>query len=334
MIEPAAADWLRGRLPSTTRLVVGREGLLEAATAPRAQRVVAAMVGAAGLPAVHAAVDAGKTVALANKEALVVGGRVLTELAARRGVELLPVDSEHAALHQALRCGRPSEVARLVLTASGGPFRDRPVETWDSIRPEDALRHPTWAMGAKITVDSASLVNKALELIEAHHLFAVAPERIQVVVHPQSIVHSFVEFVDGSVVAQLSRNDMVFPIQYALSFPERWPNEFPRLALESLGSLHFEPLDDARFPAVRLARQALSEGDSAPAVFNAANEVAVAAFLAGEIAFRGIVSLVEETLSEHRAERVGSLEEAMAWDSWGRARARELQQRFRVSTGS
>ena len=189
-------------------------------------------------------------------------------------------------------------------------------------------------MGAKITVDSASMVNKALELIEAHHLFAVPPERIQVVVHPQSIVHSLVEFVDGSVVAQLSRNDMVFPIQYALSFPERWPNQFSRLPLESLGSLQFEPLDDARFPAVRLARQALAEGDSAPVVFNAANEVAVAAFLAGEIGFRGIVSLVEDTLSEHHAERVDSLEAAMAWDSWGRGRARELQQRFRVSTGS
>jgi 1-deoxy-D-xylulose-5-phosphate reductoisomerase len=327
VVEPSAAEWLATRLPAGVRLLRDGDGLAQAATAEGVERVLAAMVGAAGLPAVYAAVSAGKDLALANKEALVVGGRVLTEAAARHGVLLLPVDSEHAALHQALRGGRAEEVRRLVLTASGGPFRTRPRETWDSIRPEEALRHPTWSMGAKITVDSATLMNKALELIEAHHFFAMAPEAIDVVVHPQSIVHSFVEFLDGSCLAQLSRNDMIFPIQYALSYPERWENRFERLALEKLGSLQFEPLDAERFPAVEMARSAIRAGDSAPAVFNAANEVAVAAFLAGEIPFTAILPLVRDTLAQHDARPVGSLEDAMAWDGWGRARARELQRR-------
>jgi 1-deoxy-D-xylulose-5-phosphate reductoisomerase len=324
VVEPAAAGWLAPRLPADCRLAVGREALLEAATWATADRVLAAMVGAAGLPAVHAAIDGGKTVALANKEALVVGGRLLPELARRRGVEILPVDSEHAALHQLLRAGNSQEVARLTLTASGGPFRLRPIETWDAIRPEDALRHPTWEMGAKITVDSATLMNKALEFIEARHLFDIAAERIDVVVHPRSIVHSLVEFVDGSVVAQLSPNDMVFPIQYALAYPERWANDFARLDLAGLGSLEFEPLDEQRFPAIQLARQALAAGDSAPAVLNAANEVGVAAFLAGEMPFRGIVALVRRTLDDHRPAPVSVLDDALAWDHWGRERAREL----------
>jgi 1-deoxy-D-xylulose-5-phosphate reductoisomerase len=242
-------------------------------------------------------------------------------------VLLLPVDSEHAALHQALRGGRAEEVRRLVLTASGGPFRMRRRETWDSIRPAEALRHPTWSMGAKISIDSATLMNKALELIEAHHLFAMAPEAIDVVVHPESIVHSFVEFFDGSCLAQLSRNDMIFPIQYALSYPERWENRFERLDLETLGSLHFEALDAERFPAVAMARSAIRAWASAPAVFNAANEVAVAAFLAGEIPFTAILPLVRDTLAQHDAQPVTRLEDAMAWDAWGRARARELQRR-------
>jgi 1-deoxy-D-xylulose-5-phosphate reductoisomerase len=327
VVEQSAADWLATRLPAGVRLVRGSEGLIQAATAEGVERVVAAMVGAAGLPVAYAAVAAGKDLALANKEALVVGGAVLTGAAAQHGVLLLPVDSEHAALHQALRGGRAEEVRRLVLTASGGPFRTRRRETWGSIRPADALRHPTWSMGAKISVDSATLMNKALELIEAHHLFAMAPEAIDVVVHPQSIVHSFVEFFDGSCLAQLSRNDMIFPIQYALSYPERWENRFERLDLEALGSLHFEALDAERFPAVAMARAAIRAGASAPAVFNAANEVAVAAFLAGEISFTAILPLVRDTLAQHDAQPVTRLEDAMAWDAWGRARARELQRR-------
>jgi 1-deoxy-D-xylulose-5-phosphate reductoisomerase len=323
VVSEEAAGRLRPLLPAGVRLAAGSEALLEVATHPDAQRVLAAMVGAAGLAPAHAALAAGKDLALANKEALVVAGRLLVDLAARHGGRLLPVDSEHAALHQALRAGAASEVRRLVLTASGGPFLDRPRETWAAIAPSDALRHPTWTMGAKITIDSATLMNKGLELIEASHLFGVEPGRIDVVVHPQSIVHSFVEYRDGSVLAQLARNDMVFPIQYALAWPERWENEFERLPLERLGALHFRPLDDERFPAVELSRRALLAGESAPAVLNAANEVAVEAFLAGRVPFTAIVETVERVLARHSPEPLGSLADALAWDEWGRRQARQ-----------
>jgi 1-deoxy-D-xylulose-5-phosphate reductoisomerase len=324
VVSPEAADRLRGQLPSGVKLVEGAEGLVEVATHPRAGRVVAAMVGAAGLSPAHAALAAGKDLALANKEALVVAGRLLTELARKHGARLLPVDSEHVALHQALRGGSANEVRRLVLTASGGPFLDRPVETWADITPQDALRHPTWTMGAKITIDSATLMNKGLELIEASHLFAVEPQRIGVVIHPQSLVHSFVEFHDGSVLAQLARNDMVFPIQYALAWPERWENRFERLRLEEMGALDFRPLDSTKFPAVDLARHALLAGESAPAALNAANEVAVEAFLAGRAAFTAIVETVERVLEAHHPVALSSLEDALGWDAWARQRAREI----------
>ncbi|QQR74942.1 MAG: 1-deoxy-D-xylulose-5-phosphate reductoisomerase [Holophagales bacterium] len=319
-----AARALRAELPTTIPVLVGRAGLEAAATHPDVDRVVAAMVGAAGLPAVHAALAAGKDVALANKESLVVAGTLLTELAARTGAAILPIDSEHVALHQALRSGAREEVRRLVLTASGGPFLHRDAATWEAIRPEEALRHPTWSMGAKITIDSATLMNKGLELIEASHLFALGPERIDVIVHPQSIVHSLVEYRDGSWVAQLARNDMALPIQYALSLPERWENSFPRLDLAALGSLTFLALDDRRFPSVRLARQALASGESAPAVLNAANEEAVHAFLGGRLAFPAIFDTVAEVLDLHRPVPVPTLEDALAWDDWGRRRAHEV----------
>ena len=237
---------------------------------------------------------------------------------------LLPINSEHVALHQALRSGAREEVRRLVLTASGGPFLHRDAATWEAIRPEEALRHPTWSMGAKITIDSATLMNKGLELIEASHLFALGPERIDVIVHPQSIVHSLVEYRDGSWVAQLARNDMALPIQYALSLPERWENSFPRLDLAALGSLTFLALDDRRFPSVRLARQALASGESAPAVLNAANEEAVHAFLGGRLAFPAIFDTVAEVLDLHCPVPVPTLEDALAWDDWGRRRAHEV----------
>jgi 1-deoxy-D-xylulose-5-phosphate reductoisomerase len=320
--DPAAAERVRALCPGVA-VRSGAEGLLEAATYPGVDKVVAAMVGAAGLPAVAAALTAGIDVALANKESLVVAGPLLVPLAARTGAALVPIDSEHVALDQALRGGRPHEVRRLVLTASGGPFRTRPRDTFDEIQPQEALRHPTWSMGAKITIDSATLMNKGLELIEASYLFAMPPERIDVVVHPQSIVHSLVEFVDGSVLAQLSVNDMVFPIQYALAYPERWENRFPRLALEALGRLDFAPLDDVAFPAVRLARQALAAGPSAPAVLNAANEEAVHAFLAGKIRFPAIVSIVTEVLATHAAGPLEDLDHALALDAWARRAARE-----------
>ncbi len=326
--DERAAQTLAGRLPAGTELAVGEEGLLAAATHHVVDRVIAALVGAAGLPPTHAALQAGKDVALANKESLVVAGGLLTRLAAERGAVLLPIDSEHVALHQALRCGEPSEVRRLVLTASGGPFRTRPRDTWASIAPHEALKHPTWSMGAKISIDSATLMNKGLELIEASHLFAVPPERIDVVVHPQSIVHSFVEYRDGSWLAQLSRNDMVFPIQYALSYPERWENRFERLRVEEMGSLVFEPLDEAKFPTVALARQALATADSAPAVMNAANEIAVHAFLAHRIGFTDIVAIVQRVLAAHQPGAIATLDDALEYDRWGREQADAALQRI------
>lgn len=319
--DPAAARALSQRLKGT-EVVVGAEGVIAAATHPAVDRVVAAMVGAAGLAPAHAALSAGKDVALANKEALVVAGPLLKKVAAASGAEIVPIDSEHVALHQALRCGTRREVRRLVLTASGGPFRQRR-EGWATITPAEALAHPTWSMGRKISIDSATLMNKGLELIEARYLFDVPGEAIDVVVHPQSQVHSLVEFVDGSWIAQLSVNDMIFSVQYALSFPERWSNDFPRLDPSALGSLDFEPLDGERFRSVGLARQAVDAGGSAPAVLNAANEVAVYAFLDGRVSFSAIVETVEAVLGAHQVSAVESLEDALHWDGWGRRVATE-----------
>ncbi|MCZ6507392.1 MAG: 1-deoxy-D-xylulose-5-phosphate reductoisomerase [Acidobacteria bacterium] len=319
--EERAREFAR-RLPDL-EIVAGAEGVRAAATHEAVDRVVAAIVGAAGLAPTHAAVVAGKDVALANKEALVVAGPLLMREARARGVEIVPIDSEHVALHQALRCGAPHEVRRLILTASGGPFRQRPRESWDAITPQEALAHPTWEMGRKISIDSATLMNKGLELIEARHLFDVAPEAIDVVVHPQSQVHSMVEFADGSWIAQLSVNDMVFSVQYALSFPERWANDFPRLDPGALGALEFEPLDEERFRSISLARQAVAAGGSAPAVHNAVNEVAVHAFLDERIGFPAIVETVETVLDRHQPGVVESLEDALHWDAWGRRRANE-----------
>ena len=321
VVDPAVARELRPALPPGVEIASGPAALLAAATHPDVDKVVAAIVGAAGLPPVAAALAAGKSVALANKESLVVAGRLLTDLAHRNGAEIVPIDSEHVALHQALRCGTRAEVRRLVLTASGGPFLHRDPATFATIRREEALRHPTWSMGAKISIDSSTLINKGLELIEASHLFGVPPEAIDVVIHPRSLVHSMVEFRDGSWLAQLSINDMIFPIQYALAYPERWPNEFPRLTLEELGSLEFLALDNRRFPAVQLARAALATGESAPAVLNAANEVAVHAFLDGRIGYPDILAIISEVLDGHQAEALVDLDAALEWDRWGRERA-------------
>jgi len=322
--DPQKASQLQDRVGGEAKVVSGEEGLLQAARLDGVDMVVAAVVGAAGLPATYAALEAGRDVALANKESLVVAGRLLKDMAQATGAQLLPIDSEHVALHQSLRSGRSTEVHRLMLTASGGPFRTRDIATWGEIGPEEALRHPTWQMGAKISIDSATLMNKGLELIEAHHLFEVPPDRIEVVIHPQSIVHSLVEYRDGSWLAQMSVNDMIFPIQYALSFPDRWENEFERLEPHQLGRLEFEPVDNHRFPSVDLARGTLSMGDSAPAVLNAANEVAVHAFLEGRIPFPAIVSTVEQVLDHHDPGPITSLDDALQYDAWGRQRAREL----------
>ncbi len=313
----------------------GEQGLVDVATHPDADIVLGGIVGSAGLVPAYEAVRLGKTLALANKETLVVAGEPLMRAARAAGASVLPVDSEHCALHQALRAGTAAEVRRLVLTASGGPFRTRPFETFSAITVEDALRHPTWKMGPKITIDSATMMNKGLEVIEARWLFDVEVERIGVVIHPQSIVHSMVEYVDGSVLAQMSPNDMRFPILYALCHPERIDvyaaradrapgTPLPRLDLAALGTLTFEPLDAARYPAVPLACAALKTGGSAPAVLNAANEVAVDAFLKGRIPYLGIVETVARVLARHRVFAVPTVSAALEADSWARREAEAL----------
>ena len=325
--EPPDAAKLRSLLPSgvAPRIAAGREGLEEVASHPEADVVVGGLVGALGLRSAYAAAAAGKRLALANKETLVVAGELMMRTARENGAEIVPVDSEHCAIHQALRCGRPEEVARLVLTGSGGPFRERDLSTFDAIRVEDALAHPTWKMGPKITIDSATMMNKGLEIIEARFLFDVPEERIDVVIHPQSAVHSFVEYVDGSLIAQLSLNDMKFPILYALTYPDRIPSPFGRLDLETLRRLDFQQLDGRRYPAVGLARAALRAGGGMPAVLNAANEVAVDAFLRGKISFPEIVAVVSETSGAvGSVPSPSSVDEAEEIDRMARRRASEL----------
>ena len=279
------------------RCAAGSSALVEAACGD-ADLVIAAIVGCAGLKPVMAAVEAGKTVALANKEALVTAGELMTQAAQASGTVILPIDSEHNAIFQCLAGSRKEDVARIILTASGGPFRDAPVDRIAAATPEEAVAHPNWSMGAKISVDSATMMNKGLELIEARYLFGLTSDRIDIVVHPQSVVHSLVEFVDGSMLAQLGSPDMRIPIAYALAWPERVETGARRLDLAAIARLDFEPPDVERFPALRVARQALESGGSAPIVLNAANEVAVASFLAGGIRFPDIVDLVQQALDE------------------------------------
>ena len=279
------------------RCAAGSSALVEAACGD-ADLVIAAIVGCAGLKSVMAAVEAGKTVALANKEALVTAGELMTQAAQASGTVILPIDSEHNAIFQCLAGSRKEDVARIILTASGGPFRDAPVDRIAAATPEEAVAHPNWSMGAKISVDSATMMNKGLELIEARYLFGLTSDRIDIVVHPQSVVHSLVEFVDGSMLAQLGSPDMRIPIAYALAWPERVETGARRLDLAAIARLDFEPPDVERFPALRVARQALESGGSAPIVLNAANEVAVASFLAGGIRFPDIVALVQRALDE------------------------------------
>jgi len=269
-------------------------------------------------------VRAGKRLALANKETLVVAGELILREAELSGAEIVPVDSEHSAIHQAMRCGSASEVDRIVLTASGGPFRERDLSTFDSITVEDALAHPTWKMGPKITIDSATMMNKGLEIIEAHFLFGLPPDRIQVVIHPQSVIHSFVQFSDGSLIAQLAKNDMKFPIVYAMTYPHRLRNDFGRLDLVSLKKLEFFEVEPDRYPAVELALEALRQGGGMPAIINAANEIAVAAFLQGKISFPEIVSVVSETASAGTVRATANLEEAEEIDRMARRRASEV----------
>lgn len=322
--DESRLDELRERLGgSGCRAAAGASGLIEAATAD-ADLVMAAIVGCAGLVPVMAAIELGRTVALANKEALVSAGHLMTGAAARAGATLLPVDSEHNAIFQCLAGSRADDVARLILTASGGPFRTASAQHIRDASPAMAVAHPRWSMGAKISVDSATLMNKGLELIEAHHLFRLPSERLDVVVHPQSVVHSLVEFIDGSVLGQLGAPDMRIPIAYTLAWPERMQTPCERIDLTRLGSLDFEPPDLQRFPALRIARGALEQSGSAPAVLNAANEVAVGLFLKGAIGFGEIPRLVESTLARFSPPTAASIVEVIDIDR----RARDIAQQL------
>ena len=318
--DEQAAESLRTTLPKgvAAEILVGPEGLVALAAQEDVDIVLVAIVGGAGLPAAMAAVKAGKRLALANKESLVMAGDLVMAEAKRSGAAVIPVDSEHSAIFQAMASGRRSEVRKVVLTASGGPFYRLPQEAQRAVTAKQALAHPTWSMGPKITVDSATLMNKALEIIEAHHLFGLSAEQIQVLIHPESTVHSLVEFVDGSVLAQLGPPDMRMPIQYALTYPERRAAPWPRLDLASLGGLHFETPDTARFPALDLGFEVVRQNGSLGAVLSGADEVAVRAFLEGRIRFTDIVPLVERVLKTHPRVEGPSLDEILSADAWAR----------------
>jgi 1-deoxy-D-xylulose-5-phosphate reductoisomerase len=305
-------------------VLAGAEGLIRLVIESDADLVLNAVVGSAGLGPTVAALGEGIDLALANKESLVVGGELVMALCEATGASLIPVDSEHAALHQLVGGEGPGTVDRLVLTASGGPFRGRTRAELESVTVEQALKHPTWAMGGKITIDSATLMNKGLELIEAHHLFGTPLDRIDVVVHPQSIVHAIVNLCDGSSLAHLGHPDMRVPIAYALHYPERVEVPVPTLDLAEVGSLDFEPVDEEAFPCLRLAREALATGGTAPCVLNAANEVAVHAFLAGELPFLGIPAVIESTLESVEAGRIHSFDTLYEADASARAVASDL----------
>jgi 1-deoxy-D-xylulose-5-phosphate reductoisomerase len=301
----------------------GNKGLSIAASDADVDIVIAAIVGAAGLEAILSAAKAGKILAIANKEPLVIAGSLLTKIAKQTGAKILPVDSEHSAVFQAMQSGNADEVSRIILTASGGPFRGATVEQIQNATIEQALAHPTWNMGKKITIDSATMMNKALEIIEAKWLFDVPVEKIEVLVHPESIIHSMVEFVDGSIIAQMSEPDMCLPIQYALTFPKRVKGITNQLRLEEMGSLTFEKPDMEVFKALKIGYEVSKAGGTAAAVFNAANEAAVKEFLEGKIKFVNIVEIIEYCLAKHKVKTEATLEELILADNWARNEAKE-----------
>lgn len=318
------AEAVRAHLPARTKVVHGEEGLVEVAASTDADVVVTAIMGSRGLPATLAAIEAGKTIGLANKETLVTAGHIVMERARRRGVSILPIDSEHSAIFQCLNGENRKSIKQITLTASGGSFRDRTREQLEGVTVDEALNHPNWSMGAKITIDSATMVNKGLEVIEARWLFDVAYDQIDVIIHPESIIHSYVEFTDHSVIAQMGLPDMRVPIQYALSYPER--NETPtnRLNLAEIGKLHFREMDFTRYPCLRLAFECGRLGQSAPAVFNAANEIAVARFLKGEITFLDIERVIESVVDRHEVIEINDLHMIAEVDAWARQLAESV----------
>ena len=315
-VEAEKQDWQR--LPNGCELLVGQEEAERVVRRSEIDIIVAAIVGAAGLRSTWAAIEAGKTIALANKETLVMAGPLVTELARNTGAIILPIDSEHSAVFQALQAGHSSEVERIILTASGGPFRGQSPENLHTVTVDDALAHPTWDMGPKITIDSATMMNKALEIVEARWLFDLEPRQIEVVVHPQSIVHSLVEFIDGSIIAQMGPPDMKLPIQYALGWPRRTPRCGKKLSFNEALRLEFEPLDTELFPAVLLGIEAATTGGTSGVVLNAANEAAVAGFLEQQIKFTDIVPACRSIIDQHHFEPTPSLDRLLALDRWAR----------------
>lgn len=316
-----SAEQIKQQLPSHIEVFYGEQGLIEIAAGTDADTVVTAVMGSMGLPSTLAAIDAGKTIGLANKETLVTAGHLVTARARQKGVQLLPIDSEHSALFQCLN-GEPRErVHQLTLTASGGSFRDRTREQLKHVTVADALKHPNWSMGSKITIDSATMANKGLEVIEAHWLFDMPYDQISVLLHPESIIHSFVEFVDTSIIAQLGNPDMRVPIQYALTYPDRQQAPSSSLSLAQIGQLNFREMDYNRFPCLSMAFEAGRLGGTAPTVFNAANEIAVARFLNGEIPFLLIEDIIADALQQHEVIANPELEVIYATDAQTRARA-------------
>ncbi|TKJ34338.1 1-deoxy-D-xylulose-5-phosphate reductoisomerase [bacterium (candidate division B38) B3_B38] len=313
--------------PTGLQVCHGSQGLIEVATHPDAELVISALVGALGLLPTYRAIQAGKDIALANKETLVMAGGLIMKEVARQKSSLLPIDSEHSALFQCLLNCKREEVHRVILTASGGPFLDLPVEKFGQITVKEALEHPNWKMGRKITVDSATLMNKGLEVIEAYWLFGFPIDKIDITIHPQSVVHCLVELNDGSLLAHMGIPDMQIPIQYALSFPERLSSPITSLPLSEMDPLEFRPPDRERFPCLRLAYRALREGGTMPMVLSAANEVAVASFLAGEIQFLAIPSIIEETMQQHQKTPLSSIEQALEVNQWAMERAKAIVNR-------
>ena len=326
VLDESVATQLGNLLSNPTDLAIywGQEGYGKIASLPETDVVVSAIVGGAGFLPTVAAIKAGKDIALANKETLVMGGEIVTKLVREKNVRLLPVDSEHSAIFQCLQGNNRKDVRRILLTASGGPFRKFSKEEMRDITPNDALNHPTWAMGSKITIDSSTLMNKGLEVIEAYWLFGVEPGQIHIHIHPESIIHSMVEYVDGSVIAQLGIPDMKTPIAYALSYPDRLPIENPPLDLFSLRRLTFYEPDFELFPCLRLAYDALKAGGTMPAVLNAANEVAVEAFLTRKIPFLAIPEIIEQTMQRHQPSGGSEIEEILSADAWARETANSL----------